>query len=134
MTSVLFSLNSPLTLLKVFPALKFAESALFVGDMNFSPLDEENRFIDPSFLDTWAYLHPDDPGYTENTDINLMRYDFHHQRVDLKRYDRIFLRSAKWNPVSIEVIGNIPIGDNPRLFPSDHFGVCATLKWKSSCK
>ncbi|MCG8420892.1 MAG: endonuclease/exonuclease/phosphatase family protein [Proteobacteria bacterium] len=103
------------------------DHAMLMGDMNFcSSWAEENARIPDSYTDVWPYLHPDDPGYTEDTSINHM-LSLYEQRTKRVRYDRIFLRSQGevWQPLSIKRLGTRPIGDDLLLFPSDHFGLTA---------
>ena len=105
------------------------EHAILMGDMNFcSSWPKENARIPAHYTDLWPALHPDDPGYTEDTRINEMLhvYEQKHKQV---RYDRVFLhsRDGSWQPAAIERLGTRPIADDPLLFPSDHFGLCARL-------
>jgi tyrosyl-DNA phosphodiesterase 2 len=73
-------------------------------------------------------LRPDDEGYTEDTSINDMLY----RRTEKKRhvrFDRVVLKSQRWQAETIELIGQEPISaDLPRVFPSDHFGVRCLLR------
>ncbi|MGU3501490.1 endonuclease/exonuclease/phosphatase family protein [Mycobacterium sp. C31M] len=99
--------------------------AVFLGDFNLR--DAENGIIPADFRDVWPILRPDEPGYTEDTTINLMRYDMDdkHRHV---RFDRVLLKGERWAPESIELLGREAIAPElPRVFPSDHFGVRATL-------
>jgi hypothetical protein len=46
-----------------------------------------------------------------------------------RRLDRIFLRSTVWKGKDIRIIGDQPITPGKKdLFPSDHFGLVATVK------
>lgn len=99
---------------------------VLVGDMNFQPEDPlENAALDPSFVDTWPALHPGEPGYTVDTDINTMRLQV-RSTPTRKRIDRVFLRSAHWRARSIELTGTRPF-DADGTFFSDHFGLEAVL-------
>ena len=115
---------------QVFPLLEHAEHTVLMGDFNFcSSWENENRNIDPRYQDIWAVLRGDEPGYTEDTDINLMRLQ-QKQKHKKVRFDRILLRSAspRWQPKSIERLGLEPIAPNrPYVFPSDHFGLVGHL-------
>lgn len=98
---------------------------VILGDFNLR--DAENGIIPAAYQDLWPILHPDDPGYTEDTTINHMRYDMkdRHRHV---RFDRVLVKGDTWTPESIDLLGREPIAENlPRVFPSDHFGVRATL-------
>jgi endonuclease/exonuclease/phosphatase family metal-dependent hydrolase len=100
--------------------------AILVGDMNFTPsAPVETAALDPSFVDAWAALHPDQPGYTVDTDLNTMRFDV-QSKPSHKRIDRMFVRSARWQARSIELIGTRPI-DEIGTFTSDHFGLAAVF-------
>ena len=57
----------------LFEILEPESNAIVMGDFNFAPPWPENDLIDPRYIDLWPHLRPDDPGYTEDTAINLMR-------------------------------------------------------------
>ena len=96
---------------------RYAEmSVLVCGDFNcdldgsklewpeIAMLDEYKRF---GFQDTFRRANPDDPGLTEDTDLNPMRWN---QKLVEKhlRYDAIFYKPAAadaWNIQSSEIIG-----------------------------
>ena len=117
---------------KVLPALQGSPHRLLMGDFNFDPAQEaEQARVDEHYRDLWVELRGDDPGYTEDTDINRMRL-LHKSQAKQVRFDRILLRSSRpgWKPESIEMIGTRPIaGDKPEVFPSDHFGLAGRLSW-----
>ena len=102
--------------------------ATLVGDMNFDPGDPEERTRDLRYTDAWPALRGNDPGYTEDTDTNVLRLlaeGGEHKQV---RYDRIFVRSSSMRPTHIERVGTEPFGTpfGPSGL-SDHFGVLATF-------
>jgi endonuclease/exonuclease/phosphatase family metal-dependent hydrolase len=102
------------------------EDVVLVGDMNFVPdAPIETAALDPTFVDTWPALHPDNPGYTVDTDINTMRLQVRSTPTH-KRIDRVFLRSPNWRARSIELIGTRPIAPDG-TFISDHFGLETVL-------
>lgn len=106
---------------RIFTALKTSEDAAVLGDFNMR--DAENGRIKPPYCDVWPALRPDEDGFTEDTSINLMRYDMKdkHRHV---RFDRVLLTGSQWTATNIELLGTEPIAaDLPRVFPSDHFGV-----------
>ena len=118
---------------RTFDYLKSSENVVIMGDFNFcSSWEEENDRIDLSYHDVWSLIHDDDPGYTEDTSINLMRYMLKgkHKRV---RFDRILLKGTNWRPTAIELLGTQPIAhDHPDVYPSDHFGLlCRMVKHRS---
>jgi len=120
-------------LAEVFPHLAADRHVILTGDFNLDPSWEENQNLDPTYQDVWAVLHPSEPGYTEDTDVNTMRrlQTGKHKQV---RFDRILLRSEQpgWRAESIQMIGTEPISpDRPEVFPSDHFGLVGTFVWQS---
>jgi tyrosyl-DNA phosphodiesterase 2 len=108
------------------PALAELGDAVLCGDMNFQPADPvENAALDPAFLDVWPALHPDDPGYTADSQINRMRFSL-KPALSRKRIDRVFVHGTRWKPSTIELVGTEPI-DLDGTFTSDHFGLECTL-------
>jgi tyrosyl-DNA phosphodiesterase 2 len=106
---------------RIFRSLQVAEDVVVLGDFNMR--DAENFRITAPYRDVWPELRADDDGFTEDTSINLMRYDMKdkHRHV---RFDRVLLKSRRWTPTTIELLGTEPIDPAlPRVFPSDHFGV-----------
>ncbi|TFV57408.1 endonuclease [Mycobacterium sp. PS03-16] len=105
----------------LFRSLRDAENAVVMGDFNMR--DDENGRIGGPYRDVWPYLRPDEDGYTEDTSINLMRYDMKHKHRQV-RFDRVLLKGRAWVAEDIELMGTEPISKtDPRIFPSDHFGV-----------
>ena len=106
---------------RIFRALRSAENAVVLGDFNMR--DTENGRIVAPFCDVWPALRPDEAGYTENTSINLMRFDARKKKRHV-RFDRVLIKGSRWRAASIELLGTEPISPElPRVFPSDHFGV-----------
>ncbi len=65
---------------------------MLVGDFNFDPAQEEEQArVDEHYRDLWGELRGDEPGYTEDTDINRMRL-LHKNQPKRVRFDRILLR------------------------------------------
>ena len=113
-------------------AMRGAETSVVLGDFNLR--NAENGVIGPPYLDVWPAVRPHDDGFTEDTSINLMRYDMKskHRHV---RFDRVLLKSDSWTATEIGLLGTEPIAaDLPRVFPSDHFGVRCRLVPKGSTK
>ncbi len=99
-----------------------SEDVVLVGDMNFEPdAPLESAARDPSFVDVWPALRPDEPGFSIDSLRNPMR-----QRAmgkdTRKRIDRVFARTRRWRPAAIELVGTTPI-DEAGTFVSDHFGL-----------
>lgn len=106
---------------RIFGALGDVDDAIVLGDFNMR--DGENDRIDPSYVDVWPAVRPGEPGFTEDTSINLMRYDMKdkHRHV---RFDRVLVKGEAWRPEDVSLLGTEPVTpDLPRVFPSDHFGV-----------
>ena len=117
----------------IFPILIESPQSLLMGDFNFCHTNEieENR-LPKSHIDVWPTLR-DEPGWTEDTAINLMRLDYKGKEKQA-RYDRVLLgKDGPWMAHKIEIIGTEPVSeDNPRIFPSDHFGLFVELVSRSS--
>jgi tyrosyl-DNA phosphodiesterase 2 len=115
----------------IFPLLEKSEHSVVMGDFNFcSSWTWENANIDSCYQDMWSVLRSDEPGYTEDTDINLMRLQ-QTQKKKKVRFDRILLRSSSpgWRPKSIQLLGTKPISPAyPNVFPSDHFGLVGQIQ------
>lgn len=113
-------------LARIFASQRDAENVVMLGDFNIR--DAEDAIIDPGYRDVWPALRPGEPGYTEDTTINHMRFDMKdkHRHV---RFDRVLTTGDAWAPESIELLGREPISPAlPRVFPSDHFGVRCELR------
>ena len=79
---------------------------MVLGDFNMR--DAENSRIAGPYCDVWPALRPDEEGFTEDTSINLMRYDMKdkHRHV---RFDRVLLKGRQWAAADIELLGTEPI-------------------------
>ncbi len=103
------------------------DNVVLMGDFNFcSAWTDENRRIPEDWVDVWPALRSE-PGFTVDTGRNAMRLRAKPQDKRV-RFDRILVRSPLATPVRIELLGTTAIkGEQPALFPSDHFGVFAEL-------
>jgi poly(A) polymerase len=100
--------------LQSLPALLSGQDSLLVGDFNFCSSAPENTHLPPDFVDLWPDLHPEAPGWTLDSQTNpLLR------GPKQARYDRMLLRSRKWQCQSLEL---------SKSGGSDHFGLLAELK------
>ena len=102
-----------------------------VGDMNIDPSYPENSALPGQ--DLWHVTHRDDPGFTEDTYINEMRFWAHGGKTKRVRYDRIMLLNSKPNHrvVDVKLLGATPFqhpNGQSLLWPSDHFGLVARLE------
>jgi endonuclease/exonuclease/phosphatase family metal-dependent hydrolase len=113
-----------------FPLLReAAPDAVLCGDFNFDDgWDECARLAAaPDFRDLWLSHGRGATGYTVDTRANAMTA-WHKGKEKQTRYDRVLVRSSgRVVPRAIEVLGTAPHADDPALFVSDHFGLCATL-------
>ncbi|MGO4443551.1 endonuclease/exonuclease/phosphatase family protein [Mycobacterium sp. 2YAF39] len=112
---------------RIFRAMRKANDAVLMGDFNMR--DTENDRITAPYCDVWPAVRPGDPGYTEDTTINHMRFDARNKKRHV-RFDRVLLKGTRWRAANIELLGTRPIAPElPRVFPSDHFGVeCRLVK------
>ncbi len=110
---------------RIFRSLRSAQNAVVLGDFNMR--DEENRRIVAPYTDAWPALRPRDAGYTEDTAINHMRFDSKGKDRQV-RFDRVLTKGTDWRPAEIDLMGTRPVSSaQPRVFPSDHFGVSCRL-------
>ena len=91
-------------------------SVILCGDFNcdldgsleeWPELEMMQMLKDDGFKDTFQVLNPDDPGYTEDTELNHMRWN---QKLMYKqyRYDAILYRrlgTGRWTPRTSRIIG-----------------------------
>ncbi len=110
---------------EVFRCLKPYGRTVLLGDFNFAPGEPEEAHLDPSFRDAWEQLRPDEPGFTEDTDLNAMRL-LHSGKAKQVRYDRILYRGGL-DPTGVQLLGTAPLPDRPTVWPSDHFGLVCDL-------
>jgi len=101
---------------------------LIVGDTNSEPGSiAYNDFIAGGLTDTWAALHPNDPGYSccqVPPDSIVNASSQLHNRVDL------ILAGKDLEPLSVSLLGADPSSRiQPQgLWPSDHAGLTATFE------
>ena len=120
-------------LARIFRHLAPDQHVILTGDFNFCSTWDENQQLDPAYQDIWAALHPEQAGFTEDTERNTMRL-LHTGKPKQVRFDRMLLRSRPpgWQAEAIELIGTEPIaGSTPDIFPSDHFGLVSRLRWQT---
>ena len=92
---------------------------IFVGDFNSDADSGDPNYLNliaAGFVDAWIVTNPGDPGFT-----------CCHPTIN-SRPDLVLLLN-KVRALDMEVVGNKPEDLTPSgLFPSDHFGVVATLR------
>ena len=117
-----------------------AYPVVLLGDMNATPpgTDLDPTIVDlraAGFIDAWATLNPDAPGYTFGLDADLLD----PSAVATERLDYVLVRGAEsaddrrtLAAIAIAVVGLDPAqrvvtADGRHLWHSDHGGVCAML-------
>ena len=104
------------------------EHAALMGDFNFcSTWAEENARIPNHWVDAWSAAG-EGPGWTVDTDRNLMRAR-HSGASTQVRIDRVLMKRSSGRVVSARLVGTSPIpGEFPEVWPSDHFGLFVELE------
>jgi endonuclease/exonuclease/phosphatase family metal-dependent hydrolase len=114
------------------------KSLLVLGDMNSSPDDTEvngivppyDQFVDAGYIDGWLQTHQHTPGYTCCQDEELLnKLSKLYERIDL-----VFSRQEPLWVKDVHIVGIKPSdktlpSTGPRLWPSDHGGVSAELRF-----
>lgn len=102
-------------LIKIKELMKnYDKTIILLGDFNFhldGPFEEWAEIKEiKEFQDSWKILNPDKDGFTENTDINHMRWNLKFQEKKL-RYDGILFKNNKTflKPNFAQLIGIDPI-------------------------
>jgi endonuclease/exonuclease/phosphatase family metal-dependent hydrolase len=116
-------------LVRIYEILEPEENAVLLGDFNFCSTWDENEQLDGRYCDLWPLAHPDRPGWTVDTETNRMRQALGKSKKNV-RFDRILVRSAPGllRLRSMDLLGTGPVStEQPDLYPSDHFGLVATL-------
>lgn len=100
--------------------------ALLMGDFNFDDGSEEESFRPTNFVDAWTQLYRADLGPTIDTQHNLM-LRAQSLRDKRARYDRIWIDKTVFRVTGIRRIGTDFIAGQSEIWPSDHFGLVASL-------
>ncbi|WP_339375947.1 poly(A) polymerase [Calothrix sp. NIES-2098] len=109
-------------------------NSLIAGDFNTRGNEQEEILTDAEFVDIWQQLHPDAAGYTFDPQHNSLAALMSLKGIPV-RLDRILLRSPNhdWQAQSINLFACEPIaGTEGKIYPSDHFGLRAVLKFARS--
>ncbi len=97
---------------------------VLTGDLNFGDGESEESVLRaPGWVDVFRDLHPKLPGFTWDRERNPMAKAGSLAGEPSRRLDRVVVRGLRGR--TARVVMNTAI--KPRLFPSDHFGVLATL-------
>jgi tyrosyl-DNA phosphodiesterase 2 len=115
-----------------FAELAKTDDAIFLGDFNFGDGEQpDTAHLNVAYVDAWMTLHPKRSGYTWDIETSPMARAGSFPNEPSRRIDRVLVRSELWKPKSIAIIGNTPVSkETPHIFPSDHFGLLATLELK----
>ncbi len=110
-----------------------------VGDFNAQPDYPEMAFMREKFTSAFATFHGKEPEYTCPTPLSTINVSLFRM---LKFWGRNFLSNGKFNwrgtldyvyinqslgVKDCQIILNQPSPDNPKIYPSDHFGLAADL-------
>ena len=98
-------------------------TSIIMGDTNITAFDG-NVCIPYPWIDVWEYLHAGDQGWTRDSS------NPNSPNVEHSRLDRVFLKSDKWSPKTIEIVADKVHPDFPNLLPSDHYGLFCVLQRK----
>jgi len=113
----------------IYGKLKDAESAVFLGDFNFGDMEEpETSKLDKGYTDAWEETKGDDAGFTWNIEASKMALEGSFPNEPSRRLDRILLRSERFKAIGAEVLGDKALDEDGNVFPSDHFGLGATVR------
>lgn len=116
----------------IFPLVKEADDAVFLGDFNFGDGEKpDSDHLAKEYVDLWLALKGNKPGFTWNIEVSDMTRKGSFPGEPSRRIDRILVRSKGWTPKEIHIIGDQPVIPGSKdLFPSDHFGLFGTLAFR----
>jgi len=114
---------------EIFRALKDKADAVVLGDFNFGDGEQpDTGRLDKDYADAWTALRGKDAGLTYDLERNPLAELGKFKGEKSRRIDRVLVRSGPWKPKEIRIIGDAPLADDAKLFPSDHFGLLAVLE------
>jgi exonuclease III len=89
------------------------KNIIICGDFNFNldgqieewpEIKQINNLKSNGFIDTFKTVNPDEYGFTEDTDVNVMRWN--QKLIEKKyRYDSILYKGEEYNPIISKLIG-----------------------------
>lgn len=111
----------------IFAHLAKFEEAIFLGDLNFGDGEQpDSVHLPPEYRDAWLALRSEEQGFTWDIEKSPWARRESFPGEPSRRLDRIFMKSTRWTPTSVTIIGDQPVpGKRKDLFPSDHFGLIA---------
>jgi endonuclease/exonuclease/phosphatase family metal-dependent hydrolase len=116
---------------------------IIMGDLNIRTSEKEHIPQLDSWTDVWPTLHPNDEGLTYDPWSNSLA-EFASNRICTidstrtkvsNRYDRIYIKCPRLQPISAEILGNTPLGTFPSgrvMYMSDHWALEAILKLETA--
>ena len=112
---------------ELFELVEGSNEAIVLGDFNFGDGENEESRIPGNFVDAWNELRQGDSGFTWNIESSPMAKRGSFPGEQSRRIDRVLFRTATYRADEIRIVGDKPISADGSLFPSDHFGLVATL-------
>lgn len=105
--------------------------AVVMGDFNFAEgASPESEHLPGDFIDLWAAINQGTPGFTWDIERNSAAREGAFPGEKSGRIDRILVRSDRWTPGELKLVGDNPIASTKDHFPSDHFGVIGSVTLK----
>ena len=99
------------------------------GDFNFSATSTAEDSQLANYEDLWSSLRPGEDGFTVDYTVNRMKES---TRAPV-RFDRILsFGQHSWRAEAIELFATESLADEPKLWPSDHFGLMALMHARES--
>ena len=99
---------------------------VLMGDMNATPDSITINLFKDNLISTYAAVHGQEPDRTFPTPLTT-----HGKDNDGLTIDYIFLSKSDFSIENCTLIGNQQLTEDPVLYPSDHFGVCAEFNLRS---
>ncbi len=100
----------------------------FNSDTNGNGTSTYGNLIASGFVDAWSQAHPGDPGFTCCQDANLL-----NPTSKLSRRIDLVLFRGNFSAIDVEIVGNNTANRTiSGLWPSDHAGVVAILRFNTS--
>lgn len=118
----------------IFALLAKFEEAVFLGDLDFGDGEHpESAHLSPEYRDPGLTLRSNERGFPWNTEKSPWARRESFPGEPSRRLDRILMKSTRWTPTSITIMGDKPVpGKRKDIFPSDHFGLIADFSYANS--
>ena len=102
--------------------------AIMLGDFNFGDGEAESKRIPGAFQDAWLATNAGENGFTWDIERSPMARKGSFPGEASRRLDRILVKSRFLKPQKTEILGSAPVDKPGEVFPSDHFGLLASLE------